>query len=238
MIILLRGHIRDAFETRDLYNLIKNIKKFHTSLEIYIHTWNIFSSNISWRNINIDLREVREKKILNYFADLKQYIKKIIIDNDTKIEVIGDKTGLICSSKCPIIGWKYMWHGIYAGIKSIKDEHDTDEYVLNMRFDVLNNSFSKSHDDIIKFIRVNRNIIEFKKNIFFTHVIESIQKIRGIDNCYIGSINTMYKLIKHFYSNLDSIILNYPNNKCQESMVFLENELIFGNRPISNELVV
>lgn len=238
MIILLRGHIRDAFETNGLYRLIKNIKKYHSSIEIYIHTWNIFSSNLSWRKINTDSREVNQQKIINYFGDLSEYIKKIIIDDDTKIEVIGKKEGTICSSKCPVIGWKYMWYGIYSAIKSIKEDHDTDEFVFNMRFDILNNSFSRPHNDIIKFIRYNRNLKEFKNNIFYNNSITRIRQIRGIDNCYIGSINSMFVLIEHFYSNLDSIILNYPNNKCQESLVFLENKIIFDQSTIRNELSI
>ena len=66
----------------------------------------------------------------------------------------------------------------------------------------------------------------------------SINQVRGIDNFYIGSINTMYLLIEHFYSNLDAIIPNYPNNRCQESLVFLENEIIFEKSSIRNELIV
>jgi len=238
MIILLRGHIRNAFETRDLYNLIKDIKNLHDSLEIYIHTWIIYSSNLSWRPIKTDIREVKERKIVNYFADLSIYIKKIIIEDDTKIVLIGSKTGLICSSKCPLIGWKYMWHGIYNGIKHIKEANTKEQYVINMRFDILNNSFSKTHAEIMEFYCFNSNIKEFKKNIFYNNKIEGIKHIRGIDNFYIGSINTMFTLIEHFYSNLDSILVYYPSNKCQESLVYLENEKIFNEKLIREELEV
>ena len=48
----------------------------------------------------------------------------------------------------------------------------------------------------------------------------------------------MFTLIEHFYSNLDSILLYYPSNKCQESLVYLENEKIFNEKLIREELEV
>ena len=234
MIIFIRGHIRNSFSNTDLYDLIKHIKRFHTTpLKIYIHTWNIYSSNISWRNINKDLRTVTENKILNYFRDLQIYIKNIIIDDDTTINHIGNINGKICSSRCPLIAWKNMWYGIYSGIKYIKDNNDIpDEYVINMRFDILNNSFSKTKNDILKFVRAQSNINTFDKNIFMSNKIEKINNIRGIDNFYIGNIETMYILINHFNSNLDEIVLKYPSNNCQELLVYLENMYIFNNKTI------
>ena len=54
MILIIRGHIRNSFETKNLYNLIKEIHIIFPGLKIFIHTWNIFANNISWRNININ----------------------------------------------------------------------------------------------------------------------------------------------------------------------------------------
>jgi hypothetical protein len=229
MIIFIRGHIRKAFSNDNLLNLIENIVKGHkSSLKIYIHTWSIFSSDLSWRkNIHKDETLVKQHKIMNYFGNLKTYIKNIIIEDDTKIELYGNKDGNICSTKCPVIAWKYMWHGKYSGIKAIKENCDSNEYVINMRFDMLNNSFSKKYDDIIKFVHSIHNKTNFKENIFMNNNIEIIKEIRGVDNFYIGSVYTMYRLIEHFYMNLDTIVLKYPENKCQESLVYMENKLIF-----------
>ena len=234
MIIFIRGHIRNSFNNPDLVELIKHIKGFHkTPLKIYIHTWNIYSSDISWRNINQDLRTVTKKKILKYFGGLQKFIKNIIIDDDTKNNIIGNIDGTICSSKCPVIAWKNMWYGIYNGIKYIKENNDIhDEYIINMRFDILNNSFSKLNEDILKFVHAQRNKTMFDKNIFMNNKIVKINQIRGIDNFYIGNINTMYILIDHFNSNLDEIVLKYPNNTCQESLVYLENLHLFRNKTI------
>jgi len=239
MIIFLRGHIRNAFENADLYNLIDNIKNFHkTPLKIYIHTWNIFSSDLSWRKVRADLREVKKHKIMNYFGSLRKFIKEIIIENDKEITINGEKEGYICDTLCPIISWKNMWHGIYTGIKFIKDNNPDNEYVINLRFDILNNSFPKDYDEIMRFVHANRNIKDFKENIFTNNNIQNINHIRGIDNFYVGNVKTMYILTEHFYSNLDTIILKYPQNKCQESLVYLENKLIFRQAAVRDQMTV
>ena len=233
MIIFLRGHIRNAFANKDLHELITNIKGFHkTPLKIYIHTWNIFSSELSWRKVNKDDRIIKPYKILNYFGNLQKHIKRIIIEDDTKIEIHGNKEGIICSTRCPVLAWKNMWHGKYSGINVIKENCGSNEYVINMRFDILNNSFPKTYDDILRFVHATRNISDFKKNIFMTDKIEQINQIRGVDNFYVGNVSTMYTLIDHFYQNLDSIVLNYPENKCQESLVYMENKIIFKEKLI------
>ena len=72
MIIFIRGHIRNSFNDKGLYNLIKSIIKFHkTDIKIYIHTWNIYSSNLSWRKIEKNKRNVNPSIIKHYFQDLR-----------------------------------------------------------------------------------------------------------------------------------------------------------------------
>ena len=149
MIIFIRGHIRNSFNDKGLYNLIKSIIKFHkTDIKIYIHTWNIYSSNLSWRKIEKNKRNVNPSIINHYFQDLSSYIKNIIIEDDTKIDIKGKVAGNICSTKCPLLGWKNMWHGIYTGIDYINKNEDLNEYVIHTRFDILSNSFSQFFDKI------------------------------------------------------------------------------------------
>ena len=76
MILILRGHIRESFNTKDLYNFVKDLYIIFPDLNVYIHTWNIFANNISWRNIEINNNIVESSTIFNYFDDLKILIKK------------------------------------------------------------------------------------------------------------------------------------------------------------------
>ena len=93
MILIIRGHIRKSFETKQLYNLVKELYIIFPDLKIFIHTWNIFANNISWRNITINETSVNDKIIYNYFDDLKHLVKNIIIDDNSKINLIGNLYG-------------------------------------------------------------------------------------------------------------------------------------------------
>jgi hypothetical protein len=221
MILMLRGHIRNSFDTKNLYDLVKLIYNKYPDLKIYIHTWNIISNNISWRRINTDNRIVNEEIIYNYFDDMKDLIKGIIIDDDKKIEIIGNTKGNIRRSSMPLIGWKNYWYGKYKIIEHIKNnELDETEMVINCRFDVLQNSFSFCDVFIMKFLNTNSNI-KFEKNKFVYEKEEC-----GIDNFYIGNIKTMYNLISLFYYKLDEILSKDGNTVNQEKLVFRINETL------------
>jgi hypothetical protein len=120
----------------------------------------------------------------------------------------------------PIISWKNYWYGKYKIINYIHNLNiDEKELIINCRFDVLNNSYSFNHDEIINFINNNKNKI-FTKNVF----IKSYE-CTGIDNFYLGNINTMYKLIYQFYFNLDEIIENNIINHPEYLVFRINNEL-------------
>jgi hypothetical protein len=223
MILILRGHIRNSFETKKLYNLVKNIHIIFPDLKIFIHTWNIFASNISWRKITVNEQNVTDKIIYDYFDDLKHLIKKIIIDDDSKINLIGNLCGNINNSLMPIIGWKNYWYGKYKIIDYLYNMNiDENEMIVNCRFDVMNNSNSFDEVRIINFIKNNSKII-FTKNIF----LFDDEGHNGIDNIYIGNINTLYKLISKFFYELDDILIKDNDTKYQERLVYRINNILF-----------
>lgn len=222
MILIIRGHIRNSFENNNLLNLIKDIYVLDTNLKIYIHTWNIFANNISWRQINQDNTIVSKDTIYNYFSELKHLIENIIIDDDTKIQLIGNIQGKINNGCAPLIGWKNYWYGKYTIIKHIYDKNiNGDEMIVNLRFDILNNSNNFDNYDIINFIKNNIGK-NFTKNIFIKDT-----ECFGIDNIYIGNINTIYNLTYNFYYYLDEIILKYNDVAHQEFLVYRENNTLF-----------
>jgi hypothetical protein len=224
MILILRGHIRNSFKTLDLYNLIKNIYELDSNLKIFIHTWNVFANNISWRNITLDKNRVTKEIIYDYFKNFKYCIKDIIIDNDREIELIGNLRGNICKTKMKTIGWKNYWYGKYKIIKNIYDKKEYEnEMVVNTRFDLLNNSFSFSNEQVINFIKNNIEK-KFTKNKFIFDY-----EYCGIDNIYIGNIETMYILSYRFFYFLDLIIYNHKNVSNQEFLVFKVNNILFRN---------
>lgn len=236
MIILLRGHIRNSFDTPYLYELIQYLSNNY-NIEIYIHTWDIIQNSISWREIKEKNIPVTKELIYDYFKDLKHLIKHIIIDNDKNLKLFGNTTGKVY--KAPCLGWKNMWYGKFRIIQYLfqnshlfKMNQPIDQLVVNVRFDIFSNSQLFEATNIFKFINniayytsLYNNVLQ--KNIF----IKNIASCYGIDNIYIGNINTMYKLIGHFHYNLDKIMIRNKNNrkiKVQEALVFLENKRLFS----------
>ena len=219
MILIIRGHIRKSFESNELLTFIKTIYGIYPELKIYIHTWNIISNNISWRHIQINNTTVTEELIYNYFDDLKHLIKHIIIDDDKKIELIGNLKGNINNGPMPIIGWKNYWYGKYKIIDYIFNTEPNDT-VINCRFDILNNSNIYNINVYIHFIK-NIDVNSNKNMFLFDH------ECAGIDNIYAGNVNTMYKLCNEFFYKLDEIISKNTDTKNQEKLVYRMNKILF-----------
>jgi hypothetical protein len=219
---MIRGHIRDSFSNKQLYTLIKNINNSVPNLKIYIHTWNIFANSLSWRQVNPNYTLVTENTIYEYFNDIAYLISKIIIDDDTKIKLIGNLENKICGvSK---IGWKNYWYGKFKLIEYIYNQRiNQNSLIINLRFDVLTNSCPIKSNDILNLINNNKNT-KFNKNVFLKDDFYV-----GIDNFYLGNIITMYKLISYFYYNLDSILKMIVEFKNQEQLVFIINNYLFKN---------
>ena len=76
MIIIIRGHIRKSFNDDRLHNMIK-ILSLMTEIKIYIHTWNIVQSSLSWRKIEADNRETNKKMICDYFGEMKELVEDV-----------------------------------------------------------------------------------------------------------------------------------------------------------------
>ena len=223
MILIIRGHIRNSFETKNLYNLVKELHIMFPDLKIFIHTWNIFANNISWRPITINEQPVNNKIIYDYFDDLKNLVKNIIIDDDTKIILIGNLSGNIYNTWTPIIGWKNYWYGKHKIIDYIYNMNiDENEMIINCRFDIMSNSNSFDEASILNFIKNNSKII-FTKNIF----LFNDEHHNGIDNIYIGNINTLYKLINKFFYELDDILIENNNTHHPERLVYRINNILF-----------
>jgi hypothetical protein len=224
MILFLRGHIRNSFNTNALYILLTEIIKTveeSEEIDIYIQTWNVFQSNISWRTLEENNEFVTEATIYTYFRDLTPYIKHISILDDTKIKLIGDVTGTIMNTKAPKLGWKNMLYGICNELTYMKENTDSesgpDPLVINTRFDIMTNSFPMSSDFVLWFI---------KNNMSYVGNIMKVMNDRGcagIDNIYIGKLNKMRQLLHHLYENLDTIMLKYQDVIHHELIFFYEN---------------
>ena len=224
MILIFRGHIRDSFKTKELYNLTKKLYNVFPDLKIFIHTWNIFANNISWREISYNSQPVNETIIQGYFDDLKHLIHHVIIDDDSKIQLIGNLCGNIGNGPMPIVGWKNYWYGKHKIIDFMINTTDIDEteMVVNCRFDIMKNSNNFNEKTIMDFILNHRNQ-HFTKNVF----LFNDERHYGIDNIYIGNINTQHKLSTKFFYELDEILKKNKSTINQEFLVYRINYMLF-----------
>lgn len=205
MYIIIRGHIRNSFDTSELYDLIKYLS-LNYQIKIYIHTWSIKQNNLSWRFIKNDFTKIDINYIKLYFKDLFIFIKKIIINSDDNIKLYGNLDGKILSTKTNILGWKRYIYGQYKILNYLnKYIIDKNRFILNIRFDLFTNSYIFPYNEIINFINDNYNT-DHKKNIFLRK-----GEYCGIDNIIIGSIKTNYELILFIHNNLDNILLYKEN---------------------------
>ena len=222
IVVLVRGHIRESFKNKRFYDFLKELCDKYT-VNLYIHTWNTYSSNLSWRKVEENNSKVSVLDIRTYFSGLNCIIQSIEIDDETKIDLIGDTNGYIFSTLLPKLAWKRMWYGINKMMEIISSTEDADIMVINTRFDLFNNSFSQNDNSIlINF--VGDNIGQPLTNIKFLNRSENLL---GVDNYYIGPPNKIYKLVNNFHKNLDSINEKYKKIHFQEVTVFYENNFLF-----------
>ena len=185
MILIIRGHIRNSFDNKDLYHLVKKINDIVDNLIIYIHTWNIYANNVSWREREENNTQVTKELIKEYFGDLN--IVDIIIDDDKKIELIGNTKGNIYNGKMPIIGWKNYWYGKYKIIKHIHEKiTGTTTYIkkeiIGIKHDkIINYSDYGGWDEILDNSEIILNIYDIP----VTNIKTIINYLMGINPDYI-----------------------------------------------------
>ena len=229
MILIIRGHIRNSFDNLELFEFIKTLYNSNKDLKIYIHTWNIYANNLSWRFIETNNNIVTKEKIYEYFGEFKELIEDILIDDDTKINLFGKTEGYIHPEGfMPLRGWKNYWYGKYQVINHIfnniyKKKLDLNEMVINFRFDIFSNYNTDKYEkrEVLEFIEKNSKN-NFSKNIFLKD-----QEFFGVDNIYIGNIYTMYRLTNKFFYFLDDILKIHNNTIHQEFLVFRVNNYLF-----------
>jgi hypothetical protein len=222
--LILRGHIRSGFDNDKLYTFVKSLCDLY-DVDIYIHTWHILQNSISYRKMKQINTVVTSASITEYFKDIP--IKKIIIENDLKIKLIGDLSGKICKTNVPTIGWKNMWYGINRIVNQVPN--DVYSSVIQTRFDYFNLTkiLTKPMPEALQTVDTSLN----SEKLVFAINSESV----GVDNFYCGNIILMKQLVNEFNTNLDEICLKYPEARTQEKLVwYIYHDLI--NTPFTPTL--
>jgi hypothetical protein len=220
MNIVIRGHIRNAFETEELYELLKCMADKY-DIKIFIHTWDKKQNTLSWRHIEEDSTPVTTELIRSYFKDIFVNVKEIIIESDSDIELHGNVEGKLASSRTSLLGWKRYIFGNYQVIKYVYDISDNkDEFLLNIRFDLFTNSYVFPLEEIISFIKNNYGIAH-RHNKFLRE-----GNFCGIDNIIVGSTESQYALISKIHFSLDDILEYHQDMKHPEFAFRLAHDIL------------
>lgn len=223
--IVLRGHVRNAFDNCNLNDLITNLRKHH-EINIYINTWSDIECKRTWRHPGSLVKSktiITKELIYNYFKNNNDIIKIIQIQNEEDNLLIGDLNGFKetnggLSTKCwmPKKGWKFFIYNAYEALKLIPDDHKNN-ITICMRLDMVGSErlFATWHG-FNKQDLSNSLLLIINKYISSCNLTLNYNKIRsiggsgiGYDNALIGSSNYLYNLFEILHYNLDAILTRY-----------------------------
>lgn len=199
MNLIIRGHIRNAFDNRNLYELIRDISS-KMDLKIFVHSWSVVQTRTSWRYIPENKSPVDEDTVRSYFADLSHLVSSVIVDDEGSVPISGRKHGTIGHTPCPVLGYKYMFYGMLRAAEHVVASVPAEELVTQTRFDVMSNWGRFGRDQIVDFmLRKPTKRIQF--------IVEEAynESTVGIDNIYMANARDMHDFLKHMYINLDEI---------------------------------
>lgn len=224
--LVIRGHIRDSLGDDCLLSFV-NSMILNFEVDIFIHTWKESEAKSSWRELDrTNIVKVDHDLILKYFDSVKENIKKIIIEDDSKINLFGSVDGNV--GGIPKIAWKRMWHGQFSAVtSSFVDNYDL---IVNIRFD----NFHCNQSRVLGF--TNNVIIQKIKNRDGHLLIHGNNLLYGCDNVMIGKPLLMWQLVYYFHHCLDDILsLKLPCGINQEFLVPLFLEKYLNNGVICKE---
>lgn len=225
--VILRGHIRNSFKDKKLFEFLKELSS-NFELNIFVQTWNIIQSQLSWRKlkrIEIIVSDIYIKEYLNQLD-----IKKILILDDSDILHKGRVEGLIGKTKCPILGWKNMWYGKIKGAEIALEDSNKSDITLQFRFDVFSNPYSKGKDLLIDFVEKEYEFLTKKMNPEERIRFLWMRKFVGVDNIYMARLEDINNFPKYIYENMDDLCEKYKDIKHQEFIAFDERKSFFEKK--------
>lgn len=225
--VALRGHIRDGLIDARLRQFIEKLiaTRRISTCDIYCHTWKEHEAKSSYRILDRDvIIKVTPDLIKHYFGkDVRENIKSITIQDDSKLVLKGNLEGKVAKSYLPIVSWKRMWAGKRKLIDTIHESGIYYDKIINTRYDLFTHHLCLTSEPLLMRIINSANSLSFKYPTYTRNPV-------GLDNFYVGGLDVMRNLIHSFDDKLDEIIQRYPDTDVQEKMVYEyanENRLIF-----------
>lgn len=238
MNLIIRGHIRNSFENGALRDLVSSVAAKIPEIRVYVHSWDVVQSSVSWRGMKEDRTEVTPEMIAEYFG-IGDCLKKVVVENDTDVSLTGRLDGNVASTPCPIRGYKLMTYGMMKASEMVLKDSRPDDLVIQTRFDMLSNwvrtppnkmldflDARPGDDEPIRFlIRPGEN--ERERSLRFDRWIRHGSEYEphwtvGVENTFMATAKNMNAFLSHMHANFDDVEAKYKRANHQEWIMMFE----------------
>lgn len=238
MNLIIRGHIRNSFESSDFRGLVRSIVNKVPGIRIYVHSWNVVQSSLSWRGMEEDRTEVTPEMIVEYL-DVGENLRRVVVEDDRNVRVPGRVTGTVASTPCPTKGYKLMFYGMMRGSELVLEDSDPEEMVVQTRFDILSGWAKMSKERILEFMDFRPGEGEPIRFLIRPGENDRDRKLRldrwrrhgseyephwtlGVENTFMATARNMNVFLSHMYSRFDEVEAKYKRANHQEWLPMFE----------------
>lgn len=223
LIIILRGHIRDALTNKTLFEFLKLLDAEY-DVRVHLHTWDISQSSSSWRNIKHQSWCVPDFMIYEYFDTLKFSMH---IDEEEAFQKTNPYSNdtYIGKTKMSMRAYYQYVYNLFQSLTSF-DEREfgaelNDCICISMRVDYFANcSICYPKNDVKFFHKVKADIHQHMDSQKQGITLLSIKV--GCDNYIRGKYSVLKKMFRHLYDEYNAIMQRHQKNVHQE--VILKHE--------------
>lgn len=238
MKLILRGHIRKSFKDSALKKLVHSILEHIPDIGIYIHSWNVVQSSLSWRRMEEDRTEVTTEMIAEYLG-IGENLQRIVVEDDSGVVIPGRTEGTVASTPCPIRGYKLMFYGMMRGSEMVLEDSEPDELVVQTRFDILSGWARMTKERIVDFLEARPDNGEPIRFLIRPGENERDRRLRldrwrrhgseyeqhwtvGVENTFMATASNMNRFLSHMYYKFDEVESKYKRANHQEWLPMFE----------------
>ena len=219
--LVLRGHIRDAFDNERLRQFLFHIANDHRlCVHLYVQTWTHLEAqrHCSWRPLeDVSLNTDVTVETLRAYIPIPAYGLRIMRDEDAML--VGGSDGFVGGTSK--LGWKRMWYGIYTIVNDIRNGAFVYDNVLSLRFDFFGDYVTGRHVEDYGRVISGEDLVEWAATTNPTTIsFLTDSACTGVDNCYMGPITRMFTLCACFHFNLDHTCSDVGVEYNHEKMVY------------------
>lgn len=197
IILVFRGHVRDAFETDELRAWTDGVSALGRTLRICAHAWPVRSSSRSWRVVPADNRRVEEATIRAYFGDAR--VARASVESSARERVSRARANeRVGCTQAYLDAWCSYWESSARALALAAQLPGSDgALVVSCRYDVFDNPVARRCDMTpARASELVRRAIHAAPNTAPTFAYPEF--VPGYDNIYAGSLASLQRLVRAF----------------------------------------